>query len=500
MPAGIPAAPGGRIGRATAGILSLLAGLLSLPACISVGPDYVAPEPDVPAAWHEPMAAGLEAGPAALGRWWTQFGDPLLASLIERAAAGNPTVREAFFRIEEARAEHGVAAGEYFPEVEGFATATRGRESANESRKPPSSRRDRSYTTGLGASWELDVWGRVRRAVESADASIEASVEDRRDVLVLLCAEVAATYVDVRALQARIAAARSNAENQRGTLKITEDRFRSGLAPALDVAQAKLNVATSEASIPELEIALAAATNRLATLVAESASTLHGELATAAPVPAPPASVAIGAPADVIRQRPDVRRAERTLAAQTARIGMATAELYPRLSLEGILALDSYTLRKLLRSSSTAWSLSPELGWNLFAAGRLRAAIRVEEARTAQALAAWQSAVLLALEDVENALVAYQREKVRRDALGRAVEAAEEAVRLSKESYRAGLSGFQNVLDSERSLLEMQDDLAESEGLVTRSLVHIYRALGGGCDSADPDAGAGSAKERAPAP
>jgi len=275
-------------------------------------------------------------------------------------------------------------------------------------------------------------------------------------------------------------ASQSNAANQRETLKITDDRFKAGIAPALDVAQAKLNVATSESVIPALEIALHGAINRLATLLAEPPATLHRELAAEAPVPAPPATVTVSAPTDVIRQRPDIRRAERELAAQTARIGVATAELYPRLALNGTFSLDSWSFSKLFGSGSGAWFLSPVLGWNLFNGGRVRSAIAVEDARTEQALAVWQDVVLRAIEDVENALVAFQREKSRKDALARAVEAAQETVRLSKDLYRAGVKDFQNVLDAERSLFARQDELVESEGLVTRNLVNLYRAMGGG--------------------
>ena len=346
-------------------------------------------------------------------------------------------------------------------------------------------RTSKLYTTGLDASWEIDLWGRIRRAIESADAEVEASVENYRDLLVSLLAETAATYVQVRALQARIDAAESNARNQRGTLKLTEDRFKAGLAPALDVSQARLNLATSESTIPTLRIALHNSINRLAVLLGEYPGAVNERLASTAPVPEPPEQVAVGLPTDLLRQRPDLRQAERQLAAQTARIGVAAADLYPSFSLSGTFGLESISSRKLLRSDSATWTVAPAVRWNLFNGGRVRSGIQVEDARTRQALVTYENTVILAVEDVENAMIAFKREQTRRAALDRAVNAAEESVKLVKDLYKTGMTDFQNVLDSERSLFNLQDQQAESRGLVTQNLINLYRALGGGWD---PDA------------
>ena len=321
--------------------------VLVLPSCYTVGPDYVPPEPDVPDVWHATVADGLVKGQTSLHRWWTLLNDPVLNDLVKKAGSGNLSLKAAFARIQEAEAQRGVASGELYPAVAGRADLQRGRTSENGQFAGLSAdRTSKLYTTGLDASWEIDLWGRIRRAIESADAEVEASVENYRDLLVSLLAETAATYVQVRALQARIEAAESNARNQRGTLKLTEDRFKAGLAPALDVSQARLNLATSESTIPTLKIALHNAVNRLAVLIGEYPGAVNERLAEPAPVPEPPAQVAVGLPRDLLRQRPDLRQAERQLAAQTARIGVAAAELYPSLSLSGTFGLESVSSRR----------------------------------------------------------------------------------------------------------------------------------------------------------
>ncbi|MDH3521425.1 MAG: efflux transporter outer membrane subunit, partial [Myxococcales bacterium] len=389
-----------------------------------------------------------------------------------------------------------VARGAWFPSADasGSYLERQTTEGLAELVSPSGKRSFETYDLGLDASWEIDVFGRIRRSTESAQASLMASVEDYRDVLVVLYADVASVYVELRALQQRLHYAISNAESQGATLQLTRDRNRAGLAADLDVRQAELNVATTEAFIPFLEYGVGRSLHQLGVLVGEPPGALVAELEAPLPIPDPPAEIAVGLPATLLRQRPDVRSAERQLAAQTARIGVATADLYPRFSLVGTFALSALDGADLFRKGSTQYGVGPTLVWNLFDGGRIRNLVNVEDARTQQALARYEKAFLLALEDVENAMLAYAREADREAALARSVVAAEESVSLVRTLYRTGLTDFQNVLDMERSLFQQQDQLAESEGLVVQNLIRLYRALGGGWDAspASPSAGPGA--------
>jgi NodT family efflux transporter outer membrane factor (OMF) lipoprotein len=293
----------------------------------AVGPDYVAPKTDLPDLWEQELSEGLVDGEADLRTWWTALDDPVLDGLIARATEGNLDIRQAVARIREGRANLGIISGELLPSVDATGTIEESRISNNvaAATAPPQSRTDTFYDAGLDATWEVDFWGRIRRGVESADASLGASIDDYRDTLVILYADVASTYVQIRALQSRIASALSNVDTQRGALRLTIDRNRAGLAPDLDVRQAELNLATTEAFVPSLRSALAENINRLAVLLGEYPSDLHDELAAEEAIPQPPDEVLVSLPADLLRQRPDIRAAERNLAAQTAQVGVATA-------------------------------------------------------------------------------------------------------------------------------------------------------------------------------
>jgi NodT family efflux transporter outer membrane factor (OMF) lipoprotein len=466
----------------------LVVGLLILQGCAAVGPDYEAPEIIMPDAWHESLVEGLESGDSNLHVWWKALNDPVLESLIQRAAEGNLDLKTAMARIEEARARRGVAEGEFYPDID--ADVSYSREELSENVVPRGFRtEDQSlYSVGFDAAWEIDVFGRIRRSVESADAALQASVEDYRDVLVTLFAEVALNYTDVRSLQARLEVARENVQAQRETLELVETRFDAGLVPKLDVTQARSNLAISESTMPSLESSLIQAYNRLSVLLGEQPGALQAELAEMSPIPAPPGRILVGIPAELLRQRPDIRRAERDLAAQTAQIGVATADLYPRFSLSGFFAYQARDNEDVFDASSAAYSVGPSIRWNIFDGSRILNNIRVEEARTKQALITYEQTVLLALEEVEDILAAYTREKVRMASLQRAVEATQESVSLVQTLYVDGLTDFQNVLDTERALLNQQDTLMESQGQVTRNLVSLYKALGGGWDPGTPGA------------
>ena len=465
--------------------VALVSSFMLMAGC-TVGPDYMSPEMRVPDAWHQEAVQGLAKGDAVLQKWWTLFEDPVLDSLIARAEAGNHDLEVALHRVREARALLGISAGELVPTANGIGGYERSRLSPNGLLGPlfqgagVDPDQNNLHQVGFDSSWEIDVFGGIRRGIESSKANLQVNVENYRDTLVSLYAEVALSYIEVRTLQLRLEYARNNVAAQKATLQLTTDRRNAGIAPDLDVSQAESNLARSESVIPALEILLAQTINRLGVLVGEPPNALHGELSQAKPIPLPPANVAVGLPAELLRQRPDVRRAERQVAAATARIGVTTADLYPRFSLSGTFVLEGTQVRDLGNMDSRAWAFGPSFRWNLFDGLRNIYRIRAAEAVTDQTLASYEQTVLRALEDVENAMVAYKHEQVRRDALGRGVVATQRSVELVKTLYETGLTDFQNVLDMERSLFNAQDELAFSEGLVTKDLIALYKALGGG--------------------
>ncbi len=461
--------------------------MFALVSCgCTVGPDYVQPETQTPDAWHAAAVEGLEEGDATLQTWWRVFDDELLNDLVLRSAGGNLTLREALWKVEEARALRGVSAAGRKPQVGFSADANRSLPSENgalgDFAPEDGFEAANSFSTGVGASWELDVFGRIRRQVEAADAATEASVEAYRDVLVSLYAETALAYVNVRTAQERLRIAHANVETQENTLQLTKDRFDAGLVSALDVAQAESNLANTFSLIPVIERDLNEGLNRLAVLLGEHPGTLHAELDQDVEILEEPEVVVVGLPTELLRQRPDVRRAERLLASQTAQIGVATADLYPTFSLSGFLGLDALGLGDLASSDSVTWDVGLPIRWNIFSGGRIRSQIRAEEARTNQLLARYEQTVLNALEESENAMVAYAKEVARRGSLSQAVDATQRSLELVMTQYTAGLTDFQNVLDTQRTLLVREDDLAVAEGLVIGNLVRLYRALGGGWD------------------
>jgi NodT family efflux transporter outer membrane factor (OMF) lipoprotein len=455
-------------------------GLPLLLAACAVGPDYVAPDPGAPEAWSRPPEGGLSAAPAdpALrAAWWTTLGDPLLTRLVGEAAAGSPDVQSALARIDASRARRGVDAADARPALNASASASSGRGSVAAG---ASGARGESYGTGLDASWEIDLFGRVRRAVEAARADLDAAREDYGDVLVTLRSEVALAYVELRTLQRRLAVARDNLATQGETHRLTGWRADAGLVTALDVAQSRANLETSRAQVPSLQSQIAAAEHRLEVLLGRPPGALHGDLAAPAPIPAAPETVAVGVPADTLRRRPDVRRAERQLAAQTARIGEARARRFPSLSLTGSIGLEALNPGDLSPPEARTDSLRAGLLAPIFQGGALRRGEQVQDALAAQALATYRSAVLNALAEVEDALVAYAREGERRAALTQAADAARLAAKLARDQYASGLIDFGDVLTAERTRLSAEDALAQSRGQVTTDLIRLYKALGGG--------------------
>ncbi len=463
-------------------------GLALTPAACTVGPDYVAPAPPIQDAWSRALAPEGGGDVAALDAWWTQFHDPLLDELVTSALANNRDLRAALWRIEAARAQLGIARGEWFPDVDGTGSYTRLRPSEHALGAPPPAPGSDSIdvdngnftTVGLDASWELDVFGRIRRSVESANAALAATVEDERDVRVVLLSDVAALYFEIRTLDRRIALATRNADSQSSTLGLTQRRLDVGMAPSLDVAQAEANLAATRSEIPALTEARERARFQLAVLLGEEPASLrdcsHTEFA---PLLAPQV-LGVPPPAELLRRRPDIRAAERRVAAQVARIGVAEADLYPRFSLTGSYGYESTDGSKTLTSDSRTFAIGPSFRWNLFDGGRIRNAIAAERAFAEEATALYENVVLRALAESEAALAGVEFERKRMAELETAAAAASRAVDAVRTLYEGGLTDFQNVLDAERTLFQAQDRHAASQGRVAQNLVALYRALGGG--------------------
>jgi NodT family efflux transporter outer membrane factor (OMF) lipoprotein len=459
-------------------LLLVLTGLLV--GC-TVGPNYRRPEVPVPATWRQAEQAGVSRGVTTVAAWWQTFQDPVLDRLVQRAVAANLDLKVATARVREARALRSISAADRVPAVSAAGTAARVRDSENALPRPPGFDFEHDlFITGLDASWELDFWGRVRRSVEAADAAVEAAEDAQRDVLVILLAEVARNFTEVRGAEQRLAIARQNIQTQRDSVDLTRIRFEAGLGTEVDVAQARTLLATTQAQVPILEAARDAAIHRLGVLVGKPPGTLVDELRAPDRIPIGPPSVPVGRPSELLRRRADVRRAERELAAATARIGVATADLFPRFTLTGTLGLAATDAADVFTGASRFWSIGPQVVWPLFAGGRIRANIRVEEARQEATFARYEQAVLVALEDTETALVRYGQEQARRRALERTVDASQLAVTLARELYTRGLQDFLTVLDTQRAPYSAQDQLVQSEQAVAANLVTLYKALGGG--------------------
>jgi outer membrane protein, multidrug efflux system len=458
-------------------LLAVLVLAVLATACASVGPDYAAPEVDAPPAWQR--AAG-ETGLAErddLSRWWERLEDPVLSSLVEDSLAGSLELRSAQARLRQARALRAIAGADRFPTVSAFATASRARGSEQ---TIGGGRTRELYSAGFDASWEPDIFGGVRRGMEAAQADLEASQADLQSTRVSLVAEVALNYVEVRAFQARLAIAQANLASQSETFQLTDWRAQAGLAGALDVEQARAQLEQTRAQIPALETSLAQAEHRVAVLLGRAPGTLRERLAVRGPIPAPPQRVAVGIPADTLRQRPDVRAAERSLAAETARIGQAQAARYPGLRLTGSIGVEALSAGALGASGAAASSLAASVAAVLFDGGRMRQQVEAQGAVAEQALVGYEAAILAALEEVENALVGLSNSQRRAGALRAAVEAARNAALLARQRYASGLIDFLTLLDAERTLLTIEDSLAATQAQSASALIQLYKALGGG--------------------
>jgi len=446
-----------------------------------VGPDYQAPDLRLPNRWAAaPSSAEAPAEDRTrLARWWTQFGDEKLNWLIDQALAGNLDLKLAQARLNQARASRQLADAGLYPTVS--ASASRNQTKSSDAIAPQSTRT--LYDAGFDATWEIDIFGGNRRGIEAATADFTASQANLDSTRVSLVAELVRNYVELRSTQRRIAIARDNLASQSETLQITEWRYQAGLARASEVEQARTSREQTRAGIPDLEVSLAAAENRIGLLLGRNPGELHDTLAEAKPLPAVPESVATGIPADVLRQRPDLIAAERTLAAETARVGQKLAQRFPSLSLSGSFGWQAYSFAALGGASAITRALGGTLAATLFDGGRLRSQVDVQSAVQEQALVSYQSSVLSALEEVENALKGYAAARERLDARHAAAESARNAAELSRSLYQSGLADFQQVLETQRTQLSTEDSLAAADATLRTSLIALYKALGGGWET-----------------
>jgi multidrug efflux system outer membrane protein len=467
----------------------------------TVGPDFKAPRADFPSTWSataESRAAGqvgqVTDATADAGAWWTGFGDPELTSLVERAAAANLDAKVAMLRIAEARAQRDVGRAGQWPSLSMNASEQTIRLSES---TPTGALFTKTgnlpglagvsipnpYTQdqlGFEASWEIDLFGRIRRSVEAAKADTDASVEDSRAVLVSMLGDVGRAYIDLRGAQARRAVVVETITTIQDLLDLAGDRRRAGLSSEIDVARTAAETSSAQAQLPLLDRQIAQDVNQLGKLLARAPGALKAELAAASPVPAIPPQVPIGLPADLARRRPDIRAAEQRLHAATARVGVAVADLFPRVTLGVQGGLQAQTLSALFDWASRFMTAGPSLQLPIFDAGRRRATVRLQDVRAEGAALDYRRTVLGALDEVDNALIAYAADQGRRASLAKTVESNREATELARQRYASGLGNFIDVLDAERSLQQGEIALSESATAVSTDLVVLYRALGGG--------------------
>ncbi len=447
-----------------------------------VGPNYCQPPADTAPQWIEQSDQRVQTVPATDCDWWSVFNDPTLNDLIDTAYQQNVDLKTAGARILQARAQRAIAAGNLFPQSQQAITDYVHAQVPDVILPLPG--HFDFWATGLNGSWELDFWGRYRRTVESADAEVGVAVEDYHDVLVMLLSEVATNYVQLRTYQERLQYALANVEIQKKSTQLAVDRFNAGTATELDVRQAKSNQKQTESTIPPYVIGVRQASDELCTLLGMSPTDLAAKLQPA-PIPKAPIEVAVGIPADLLRRRPDIRSAEREVAAQSARIGVAEADLYPRFSINGFLGYASNDFRDLFDAKSVTGFVMPSMQWSLLNYGRLINNVRSQDAQYQQAVFTYQQKVLNAGRDVEDALVNFLQTQQQASSLEQGVAETARAVELVNEQFKVGITDFNRVYNTESLLVTQQDNLAQARGKIAASLISVYRALGGGWQQFD---------------
>ncbi|MFA9440696.1 efflux transporter outer membrane subunit [Uliginosibacterium sp. sgz301328] len=453
----------------------------ALAGCVTVGPDYMQPNAATSADWYNRQAGITRTAPdaATLSEWWHQFGDGTLDALIQQAFAANLDIASAQARLRQARAQRGVQAAQDWPTLDASASGRR-----SGSRTDNVSTVGNQYSAGFDASWEVDLFGGRRRALESADASVEAAQADIDNVRVSLAAEVATNYISLRGYEASLASTRASLATREETYQLTNWRGQAGIASALDVRQAQSNVEQTRASIPAIERSIEDSKIALAVLLARPRAELDALLATTGVIPQTWNALAVGIPADTLRQRPDVRAAERRLAAQTAQIGVAEAARYPSFTLGGSIGVAALTPAGLFSADTITSSILGSLVGNVFDGGRARQNVEIQNAAQEQTLATYQATLNQAVADVESALNAYVKTSERLTSLVVAVDAAREASQLAQIQYTAGATDLLTVLDAQRTELSLDDQLALAQTNRANTVVQLYKAMGGGWQTA----------------
>ena len=447
----------------------------------SAGPDYQGALPaDAAQPFTTPGADASSTGDVTT--WWRKFNEPRLNSLIARVLEANQDLKIAASRVAEAKAARTIARADFFPQVSAGADATRsqGSEAASTPGLGGGGQTSNFFNLNLDASWEPDIFGGTRRNVEAATADVQAAAENMRDVRVGLVAEVATAYLELRGYQARKNVAERNLKSQRDTLELTKSRQVAGVANDLDVARAEAQTEATAATLPVFEANLRRSIYRLGVLLGSTPGSVTDELIAGKAQPVAPPAVPVGLPSDLVRRRPDVRRSERQLAAATARIGVAVADLYPKFSLTARVGTSAIEAEELFKGKAGLWSLGPSLSWPVFTAGKIRANIAVQNARQEQAALSFEKAIYSALEDVEGSLISFGQEQKRYASLTKSANATRRASGLANDRFKAGLENFLTVLDADRQLLAAEDAQVSSQTQVSLNLVRLYKALGGG--------------------
>jgi NodT family efflux transporter outer membrane factor (OMF) lipoprotein len=472
-------------------LFGLVALAVMLSGCTMVGPDYVKPTTQEPKQWLKSTDPKIESKEVDFSDWWTVFSDPVLNDLIQAAYQQNLPLQIAGLRIYEARAELGIAFGFQFPQTQqGLGSASINQLSKNAPNSVGADRYYSNYDIGLDAAWELDVWGKFRRGVQTGVANLEASIADYDDILVSLTSEVANTFIRLRTSEERLAVARQNVVIQKRSFEIANVRFKAGAVTELDVTQAKSLLRSTEATIPGFETDVRQAKNALAILLGKLPGDIDAMLGGPGLIPEVPTEVAVGIPTELLRRRPDIRLAERQLAAQSAQIGFAKADLFPHFSLFGTLGFqasdhtgiqsNNSDFGDLIKKNSITYSTGAGFNWDIFNYGRITNQVRVEDARFQELAVNYEDTVLRAAQEVEDAMVGFLQSQNVVFFLADAVKASKRSVDLSLIQYREGLVDYQRVLDTQRDLTSQQDNLVFTAGSVGLNLVAMYRALGGG--------------------
>jgi multidrug efflux system outer membrane protein len=452
--------------------------------CTSVGPDYQRKDPTVPNRFgsvEQGITTSETVGSEFLSSWWRILQDPILNSLMDRAFRDNQDMHIAQARVQQARALSLYSSSKHYPEGGPAGTYQRVRRAASGTTRAGSGKReDDLFLVGFDASWEIDIFGGVRREIESSEAELAASEDSLRDTLITLQGEVVRNYIEYRGLQLRLDIARKEVLIRSESSEITEGRVRAGFVSELDLARARGELASAESRIPFLQNSLLAALHRIGVLLGLEPMGLAAELRASAALPRIPEDLPAGLPSDLLRRRPDIRRAERDVAAATARIGVSTAQLFPKFSLTGTFGFQSNQADQLFRDSSNFWGIGPTISWPILNFKRILASIEFSKAVQKETLARYEKSVLLSLEEVENSLVILSQEKRRAEALTEAAASNDLAVQLANERYLAGLQTYLAVIDALSAQYTAQDELAQSRQNQVLGFVGLYKALGGG--------------------